>query len=168
MLTDLEGLSALVVPLQAALKCDGRTVATAESCTGGLLAFLLTRWPGSSDVYLGGAAAYANTAKTALLGVDPALIADHGAVSAQVAEAMALGARQKLGATFGVSITGVAGPGGGSPQKPVGTVYVGIAGPHGVRTSHLGLSGDRDSIREDAARAALNLLHDAVKSEGNA
>jgi PncC family amidohydrolase len=142
-------------------------VATAESCTGGLLAFVLTRLPGSSDVYLGGVSAYANGVKVGLLGVGPDVLAAHGAVSGPVAEAMAAGVRAQTAATHAVAITGVAGPGGGTAQKPVGTVFVGVAGPGGTRSSHLMLSGDRDSIREAAARPARTLLRDALKSEGN-
>lgn len=166
MLADAEGLSELVSAVQATALGRSWTIATAESCTGGLLAFLLTRWPGSSAVYLGGVSAYANAVKSTLLGVDPGLINRHGAVSSPVAEAMAHGARANMAATFGLSITGIAGPGGGTEDKPVGTVFVGLAGPQSASTAHLRLTGGRDSIRELAARSALELLLAALKSEG--
>ncbi len=166
MLKDLEGLGKLVNEIQAACIARGDTVATAESCTGGLLAFLLTRWPGSSAFYRGGVAAYANGVKTALLGVEAELIARHGAVSAPVAEAMARGARDKTGATWALSVTGIAGPDGGTPQKPVGTVFVGLAAAAAAKSTHLKLSGTRDSIREAAAREALLMLRDAINAGG--
>jgi PncC family amidohydrolase len=144
--------------LQATLKSRGATVATAESCTGGLVATLLTDLAGSSDVYVGGVSAYSNGVKTAFLGVPEALIARHGAVSPEVAAAMAKGAAERVGATYAVSLTGVAGPGGGSAEKPVGTVYCGIAGPAGVRAIKLFLPGDRTAIRTAAAHAALGEL----------
>lgn len=145
---------------QLLAKLEGRreTVATAESCTGGIVATWLTHVAGSSAVYLGGVAAYANETKVKLLGVEPGLLASHGAVSAQVAEAMALGVRRALGATYAVSITGIAGPGGGTAAKPVGTVHCGIAGPKGVRSVEWHLSGDRAAIRTAAARGALDEL----------
>ena len=164
MLSDPEGLGKLVKEIQAAAIARRSTVATAESCTGGLLAFLLTRWSGSSAFFQGGVSAYANAVKTGLLGVEAEAIAREGAVSEAVAVAMAEGARTKGGADFGVSITGIAGPDGGTPQKPVGTVFVGVAGPDGARAAHLELKGNRDRIREAAAEAALGMLRDALKS----
>src|SRR4051812_4730554 len=113
MFDDIQALTKVVGDLQSSLKARRETLATAESCTGGLLAFLLTRAPGSSDVYLGGASTYANSAKEALLGIDPKLLAAHGAVSAAVAEAMAAGIRARLGSTWALAVTGIAGPGGG-------------------------------------------------------
>ncbi|MEP6688363.1 MAG: competence/damage-inducible protein A [Gemmatimonadales bacterium] len=133
-------------------------IATAESCTGGLVGVRLTEIPGSSDVYLGGVVAYANQLKTGLLGVDPALVADHGAVSEPVALAMARGVAERLGADTSVSVTGIAGPGGGSEAKPVGTIWYGVA-HHGDVSAHRAmLPGSRHDIRVRAAQAALHLL----------
>ena len=142
------------------LKKHKRTVATAESCTGGLIAKLLTDIPGSSAYFIEGVVAYANEAKTRLLGVPAQLIAEHGAVSRQVAAAMALGCRAKSGADFALSTTGIAGPAGGTPEKPVGLVYVGLADAHGCGVEELRLDSTlpRDSIRERAAQAAIDLL----------
>ena len=147
--------------LNAVLKeCQeyGKTVATAESCTGGLVATLLTHVPGSSTVFAGGIIAYSNSIKTNILGVPPELITNHGAVSREVCEAMALGAKRVLTTDFAIAITGVAGPGGGSAAKPVGTVWLAIAHPEGVTSDLLTLTGDRAAIRAAAARAALEKL----------
>jgi nicotinamide-nucleotide amidase len=141
----------------------GLTIAVGESCTGGLLGARLTSVPGSSDVVLGGVIAYSNAVKTAELDVPEAMIAEHGAVSEPVARQMAAGARARLGAAVGVGITGVAGPGGGTPEKPVGTVWVAVdvegAEPRAVRNPFV---GDRDEIRFRAAQFALDLVRRAV------
>jgi nicotinamide-nucleotide amidase len=139
---------------------DGRgwTVATAESCTGGLLSARLTGPPGSSARVLGGVAAYANSAKERLLGVPAELISACGAVSPEVAAALAEGARTRFGADVGVGITGIAGPGGGSPGKPVGTVHLCAAGPDGQRARSVLLPGDRSAVRERSVTVALHLL----------
>lgn len=144
--------------LLESMKAKKVTVATAESCTGGLLATWLTDLAGSSAAYVGGVSAYANRAKVRLLGVSEILLAQHGAVSASVAEAMAAGVQQQLGSTFALALTGVAGPDGGTTAKPVGTVFCGIATPRGLRSVEMHLSGDRISIREQAARRALQEL----------
>ena len=136
----------------------GMTIATAESCTGGLVAKLLTDIAGSSATMLGGVVAYANAAKVALLGVREETLARHGAVSAEVAEEMAQGARRVTGADIGVSLTGVAGPGGGTPDKPVGLVYIGLATPQRSFATRTQFLGDRDQVRTLAALAALNLV----------
>jgi len=146
---------ALAEAVGHALRARGATLATAESCTGGLIGAWITAVPGSSDYYLGGVVAYANAAKIALLGVDPAILATHGAVSEATARAMATGARARLGADFGVSVTGIAGPGGGSGYRPVGLVYIGLAAPEGVRAARHVFAGDREAVRAAAARAAL-------------
>lgn len=159
-------LVALAERLQGVSLGRGLTVAVAESCTGGLLAAALTDVPGSSGYFLGGLVAYANTAKTHLLGVPEATLAAHGAVSAQVAVAMAAGARSRFGSTIAVSITGVAGPDGGSPEKPVGLTYIGLAGPARVDVRRLQLIGDRAGNRVAAARAALEWLIDAAEAGG--
>jgi nicotinamide-nucleotide amidase len=134
------------------------TLALAESCTGGLLGKRLTDAPGASDFLIGGFVTYANEAKTGLLSVDPDILRRHGAVSEKTARAMAAGARYALNADWGVSITGVAGPGGGSPEKPVGTVCIAVAGQDVLEVRRLRLIGDRAEIRERAAQAALSLL----------
>ena len=139
------------------------TIAVAESCTGGLLGGRLTAIPGSSDVFLGGVLAYDNSVKTQLLGVDPGLLATHGAVSEPVAVAMARGVRTRLSSDVGLSITGVAGPGGGTPEKPVGTVWIAIDGA-APRAVGLRLIGDRTEIRQRAVQAALDLLRRQLQS----
>lgn len=134
------------------------TIAVAESCTGGLLGARLTSIPGSSDVVFGGVIAYANEVKRDLLGVDQKLIDAHGAVSEEVVRQMAEGARDRLHASIGIGITGVAGPGGGTPEKPVGTVWIGLAQRDGTRALQLRLIGDRDEIRRRATQSALELV----------
>jgi competence/damage-inducible protein CinA-like protein len=134
------------------------TVATAESCTGGLLAARLTERPGSSAWVLGGVVAYSNSAKEHLLDVPDAVLEEHGAVSAEVAVALADGARARFGADIGVGITGIAGPDGGTPDKPVGTVHVCVAGPDGLEARALRLSGSRELVRERSVTMAMHLL----------
>ncbi|MBA2384178.1 MAG: competence/damage-inducible protein A [Actinobacteria bacterium] len=136
----------------------GLTLATAESCTGGLIAARLTALAGFSDVTLGGIVAYSNGLKERELSVPAALIEQHGAVSAEVAEAMARGARERLGADVAVSVTGIAGPEGGSEEKPIGLVYVHAETPWGGRGSSFSYPGDRDSIRRRSVVAALHLV----------
>jgi nicotinamide-nucleotide amidase len=136
----------------------GLTIATAESCTGGLVAARLTSIPGSSDVVLGGVVAYSNDVKERELGVPGALIAEHGAVSAEVAEAMARGARERLGAGVAVSVTGVAGPGGGTAEKPVGLVYLHAEGPSGGLGREFNFPGDRAGIRARSVVIGLHLV----------
>jgi nicotinamide-nucleotide amidase len=141
----------------AALRSAGATVATAESLTGGLVCATLVTVPGASDVVRGGVVAYAAEVKTTALGVDAGLIAERGTVDAAVAVAMAVGTRDRLGATYGVSTTGVAGP-DASEGKPPGTVHVAIAGPDEVESTLLALSGDRDEIRRGTVDALLSML----------
>jgi PncC family amidohydrolase len=136
----------------------GLRLAVAESCTGGILGGRLTDTAGSSDVFAGGVIAYEDQAKERLLGVPPALLAAHGAVSEPVAVAMAEGAVARLGVDLAVSVTGIAGPGGGSETKPVGTVWFGIAGQGAGAATHAILIGTRAEIRQRAAQAALFLL----------
>ena len=140
--------------------CRGRglLLATAESCTGGLVAARLTSIPGSSDVVLGGVVAYSNAVKQAELGVPEELLAEYGAVSAEVAAAMAQGARERLGADVAVSVTGIAGPDGGSPEKPVGLVYLHAEGPDGGLGREFSFPGDRASIRARSVVGALHLV----------
>lgn len=153
--TDGSGLAETV--LAHALSA-GVTIATAESCTGGLIGAAITAVPGASAAYLGGAVSYADEAKVTLLGVDPGLIDACGAVSDAVARAMAAGARDTLGADYAVSVTGVAGPEGGSIEKPVGTVWFGIAGPDSVEAEMRRFPGDRETVRVRAVATALDLL----------
>ena len=135
-----------------------KTIAVAESCTGGCLAKLLTDIPGSSRYFMYGWVTYSNAAKTSELGVKADLIEKHGAVSEQVAEAMAKGARKRAGTDFAIGITGIAGPTGGSEQKPVGLVYIAIDSDNNCETKRFIISGDRESIRLRAAQTALNML----------
>jgi nicotinamide-nucleotide amidase len=137
----------------------GLTIAAAESCTGGLLLSRLTDVPGSSAYVVGGAVAYANELKTLFASVPAALIAEHGAVSEPVAVAMAEGIRERTGASVGVGITGIAGPGGGSPQKPVGTVAIAVVTPEGgARVRTLSIPGGRPQIKFNATQTALDMV----------
>jgi len=140
------------------LKIRGETVSTAESCTGGLVGYRLTDVPGSSAYFLDGAITYSNEAKIRDLGVDPAIIETHGAVSAECAEAMAIGVRERSKTDHAISVTGIAGPGGGSDEKPVGTVFIGYSGPNGTRSVKFTLPGDRYLIRWRTSQAALDYL----------
>lgn len=148
----------LVEAVADALLEAGLTVATGESCTGGLAATRLTDLPGSSAFFLGGAVAYSNEAKTEALGVDAGIIAARGAVSGEVAEALALGAARRFGAVCGLGITGVAGPSGGTPDKPVGTVWYAASVRDRVLARHERFPGDREAVRARAAQASLALL----------
>jgi nicotinamide-nucleotide amidase len=139
-------------------RAAGLTVGAAESCTGGLVAARLTSVPGASDVFRGGIVAYDNAVKVAQLGVSDETLAAHGAVSPETAAAMAAGARASLGADVAVSDTGIAGPGGGTPEKPVGLVYLHAQGPEGGEPLELRLHGGREQIRRRATVAALHLL----------
>ena len=154
----------LLDQLAAALLARKQTLATAESCTGGLVGAALTNLPGSSAWYRGGVVAYANELKIRLLGVPAETLAAHGAVSLETARAMAAGARAAAAADFAVSITGIAGPAGGTPEKPVGLVYVGVAAPHGTATFKHHFSGSRAEIRQAATEAALRHLLEAMVS----
>lgn len=150
----------LVERLAQALTARGWMMATAESCTGGLIAGACTDRAGSSDWFERGLVTYSNAAKTALLGVPADLIAAHGAVSEPVARAMAAGARAHAAVQVSVAVTGVAGPGGGSAAKPVGTVWFGWATPQGVETECMRFDGDRAAVRQATVVHALaGLLH---------
>jgi nicotinamide-nucleotide amidase len=160
-LTVSDRLIELATQLQARCVELGLTVATAESCTGGLVAHALTEVPGSSAYVRGGIVAYANDVKAELLGVPVGALDAHGAVSAQVAVAMAEGARDRLRADLGVAVTGVAGPDGGTDEKPVGLVYVGLSDAGGTFAERLDLSAwarSRDALRERSANRAFDLL----------
>ncbi len=136
----------------------GWTLGTAESCTGGLIGHWITNIPGSSAFFVGGVAAYADRVKEHLLGVSEALLAAHGAVSQQVALAMAEGIRRLLRTDVGIAVTGVAGPTGGTPEKPVGTVFIALSSLLGDEVHHHLWSGDRMSNKRDSALAALTLV----------
>ncbi len=136
----------------------GKTLATAESCTGGGIGESLTAVPGSSAVYKGGVISYCNEIKNQILGVPADILEVHGAVSAPVAEAMALGARKLLNVDVAVSVTGLAGPDGDAYGNPVGTVFIGYADAGKVLAKHFVFSGDRDAVRTQAIDAALDLV----------
>ncbi len=152
-----------VEAVAALLTGSGRTLATAESCTGGLVAKRITDLPGSSEYFLGGVVSYANASKMRELGVDEELLEAHGAVSGEVARAMVRGVVGRFGADCGLSITGVAGPGGGTDEKPVGTVHYAVSVDGRIRAEHRRFPGDRSDIRERSAQAALWLLHRSVR-----
>jgi nicotinamide-nucleotide amidase len=142
---------------RALIACGGR-LALAESCTGGLIGGRITAVAGSSRWFLGGAVAYHNRIKERLLGVPAATLRRRGAVSAAVAAAMAAGARRAFASDFALAVTGIAGPDGGSAEKPVGLVYVGLAAPGRTRVQKAVFPGSRPQVREQAADLALNLL----------
>jgi nicotinamide-nucleotide amidase len=157
-------------PLEAVvgrrLRDAGATLSVAESCTGGLLAERITSVAGSSDFFTGGFITYTNRMKTVMLGVDARLIEEHGAVSEPVAEAMASGAKLRTGSTYALSITGVAGPAGGTEAKPVGTVVIGLATPAGCQTYRVRFLGDRGRVRALSAQSALDLLRRTLVRAG--
>lgn len=144
--------------LVALLQARSMTCATAESCTGGGVGSAITAVAGSSAVYLGGVVSYANSVKERVLGVPADVLESVGAVSPETAAQMASGARSLVGADLAVSVTGIAGPGGGSADKPVGLVWFGVASPRGVRTEKVVFSGDRVRVREQAVEHALGML----------
>jgi len=153
-----DALTAKARRLLKACEAQGVMLATAESCTGGLIAALLTEIPGSSAVFDRGFVTYSNAAKQAQLGVPAALIKRHGAVSAPVARAMAEGALKHGRAQIAVSVTGVAGPGGGTKEKPVGLVYIAVAGGKATHVEECRFKGDRSAIRLSAVKKALDLI----------
>jgi PncC family amidohydrolase len=148
------------------LRRRGQRMATAESCTGGMIAAMLTDLPGSSEYFLGGVVSYANDAKEGFLGVDPETIRRCGAVSPETALAMARGALDRFGADVAVSVTGIAGPDGGTPEKPVGTVHFGLAASGGAAVTKKRLfGGDRAVVRRASAVQALELLRRFLAGE---
>lgn len=158
------GVDAQTLPgvVLEALAQRGERLALAESCTGGLVSALLTDVPGSSRALFGGVVAYANEAKTRWVKVPEATLSAHGAVSEETARALAEGIRAEAGVDWGVSLTGVAGPGGGSPEKPVGTVFIAVASSAGTQVRRCAFSGERDRVRRTAAHTALDLLRLAL------
>lgn len=153
----------LVAEIAALAKEKGRTVAASESCTGGLVSARLVDWPGASAFFLEGAVTYSNEAKVARLDVRPETLKRHGAVSAETAREMAEGIARRAGADVGVSTTGIAGPDGGTEEKPVGLVYIGIYSNGKASAERLMLSGTRNEIREETTRRALRMLRDALR-----
>ena len=145
-----------------ALNAKGWTLALGESCTGGLIAHRITEVPGSSDYFLGGVVAYSNAVKESLLTVKNETLIAVGAVSEQTAREMAEGASKAIGSDVGISVTGIAGPGGGTEEKPVGLTYIGARTPDGGWVERYVFQGDRQSIKESAADAALELLLNAL------
>jgi nicotinamide-nucleotide amidase len=162
-----DGADPLAAAAVALLVARTATVAVAESLTGGLVAAALTSVPGSSAVFRGGVVAYATPLKAELLGVSRGLLDARGAVDPQVAEEMAAGARQRLGATFGAATTGVAGP-GPAEGKPAGTVYIAVSGPDGGRVEPLSLAGGRLAIRQATVQRVLSLLLTVLREAGPA
>ena len=153
------------IALVALLKQKGLTVSTAESCTGGLIASTIVDVPGASAVFPGGAVTYASSVKTALLGVPEELIRERGVVSSDVAAAMAEGARKRFGTDLAVSVTGVAGPDGGTPEAPVGCVYIGVAVKDKTVTFREDIQGDREEVRRGAAERAIRRCLTALTNE---
>lgn len=152
--------------LGEALRSRGSTACSAESCTGGLIGHAITEIAGSSDYFLGGAVAYANEVKSRLLGVDPELIERLGAVSEEVALAMARGARELFGADLAVATSGIAGPGGGGADKPVGLVYIAVALPGGARCLRRVFSGlSRSGVKRTSAATALKAALEALEAQ---
>lgn len=163
---DLQALDTDLHALAAALRRRGWKLATAESCTGGLMAAACTALAGSSDWFDRGFVTYSNEAKTELLGVDPALITRHGAVSREVALAMAHGALQRAPVQLAVAVTGIAGPGGAVPGKPVGTVWLGWGTTAGLHAERLQLPGDRAAVRTATVAQALRRLCGLIEADG--
>jgi PncC family amidohydrolase len=155
-------LEALVGEL---LSKRGKRLAAAESCTGGLIGHLITNVAGSSAYYLGGVTAYANETKIRLLGVSPVTLEKYGAVSSETVIEMARGVRNTLGADIGISVSGIAGPGGGTADKPVGTVWIGLSSPQQEYSRHYLWSGDRLAVKEQSAQAALSMLVEHLQKE---
>jgi nicotinamide-nucleotide amidase len=152
-------LIAISQQLGQALTEQQLTIATAESCTGGLLGHLLTSVSGSSGYYLGGVIAYSNEVKESFLGVRPETLAAHGAVSEQTAKEMAAGVRERIGSDIGISTTGIAGPTGGTPEKPVGLVFIGISTAEETVAIECRFKGSRGEIKESTARTLLNEVY---------
>lgn len=161
-----EGTTELEDVVGQHLKQRGDTLALAESCTGGYLSHLVTSVPGSSAYYIGGVVSYANAVKMAELGIPSDMLELNGAVSGPVAEQMAIGVRLALGSDWAVATTGIAGPDGGSPGKPVGTVWIAVAGPHGVVAEKGVFMGTRDLVIKRATAAALNMLRKQLLAAG--
>ena len=149
--------------LVSLLRLKGKTVSTAESCTGGLIGASITDIPGASEVFLGGVVASSNDVKEGILGVSHSVLIEHGAVSEQTARQMVEGSMRLFDSDYAVAVTGIAGPGGATPEKPVGLVYIAVAdGPRTVVTRNV-FKGDRQEVRESTVREACSLLTDMVE-----
>lgn len=157
--------AALIEDIGRELLRMGRTISVAESCSGGMIGMLLTSRPGSSKWFKGGVIAYSNDMKTDVLDVPVEILEENGAVSEEVAVAMARGVRKLTGADYSISVTGIAGPAGGSGEKPVGTVWMAILGDRSVMTEKAIFPGGRDSVREKAAEHILEMILDCLKRE---
>lgn len=142
---------------------QGATLATAESCSGGLIAHRITNVPGSSHYFLGGVVSYSNAAKESLIGVSANTLGAHGAVSESVAREMAEGVRARFGSGYATACTGIAGPSGGTADKPVGLVYIGVTGPKETRVERCRFVGDREEIKQQTADRALELLKEMLE-----
>jgi PncC family amidohydrolase len=164
---ELAALVDMARRIQSEMIERGLTLTTAESCTGGLVGHILTEVSGSSGYYVGGLISYSNELKEHELGVDAATLERHGAVSAQTCVAMAEGARSRYGASLAVAITGIAGPDGGTGQKPVGLTYVGVADAAGHDVRRYVWSGDRHSNKLESAQATLELLLERLATAGD-
>ena len=160
-------VSVVLNALHARLIATNQTVSVTESCTGGLLGAALTELPGSSCYFLGGIQAYANEVKEGLLGVSHETLVSFGAVSEEVASEMANGIQRLTGSDWAISTTGVAGPDGGSGEKPVGTVWISVIGRDGLYSQKLELDGDRTDVRQGAVRGALSMLLERLSGEDN-
>jgi PncC family amidohydrolase len=159
---DVAGLQHVVVER---LTARGETLSAAESCTGGLLGAAITDVPGASSVFQGGVVCYSNRAKETMVGVSARLIQDHGAVSEPVARALASGVRERFGVDYGIGITGIAGPGGGTAEKPVGLVHWAVAGRGGVEHRMRVFGGGRAAVRAWSVNAALDLVRRVLAAE---
>jgi nicotinamide-nucleotide amidase len=153
-----EGTTRLEEVVGGLLRDAGQTLSLAESCTGGYLSHLITSVPGSSAYYIGGVVSYANAVKMEELGIPAGMLELNGAVSRPVVEQMASGVRQGLRTDWSIALSGIAGPDGGTPEKPVGTVWIAVAGPDGVRSTMVLFPGSRDLVIKRSAIAALNML----------
>lgn len=160
MVTNQTPIEALLVNV---LTREALWLTTAESCTGGLIAHRITNVPGASECFTGGVVAYSNALKTALLGVSPQTLVKTGAVSEPVAQEMAEGARDRYRADIAVAVTGIAGPGGGSPEKPVGLVFIAVAWNGGCNVTRHEFSGSREEVKEQTAAAALTLVWEHIQ-----
>ncbi len=159
-------VTALVEDIMQRLIADGLTIATSESCTGGMVASRLVDYAGASAAFINGFVTYTNESKHRLLGVDNAVLERYGAVSTQTAQQMCIGAARVSNTAIGLSTTGIAGPGGGTAEKPVGLVYIGIALDDKATTKELRLNGSRTEIRKQATTAVLELLRDVIADKG--
>ncbi|MDQ7029751.1 MAG: CinA family protein [Ardenticatenia bacterium] len=160
----MEDIEQLAVRVGRHLRTVRATLATAESCTGGLVGHWITEVPGSSAYYVGGVVAYSNQVKEDLLGVRRQTLEIHGAVSRQTAEEMAAGVRRLFGSTYALAVTGIAGPTGGTAQKPVGLTFVAVAAPETIFVRRFVWAGDRHQNKHSSARAALELLWEYLKT----